>query len=97
MLEFLILALFVMAVVAINKANRAIKENAALRVELERIRLHLEGNPAFNKPAFNRPAFKEDDSRHHPAADAGEVSNVAGPSANFDGRYRTPTGSRRGQ
>ena len=79
MLEFLILAVFVMAVVAINKANRAIKENAALRVELERIRHHLEGHPVFNKPVFNKPAFKEDDSRHHPAVDAGEVSNVAGP------------------
>jgi hypothetical protein len=68
MLELLSLALFVVAVVAINKANGAIKENAALRAELERMRLHLEGEPAF----------KEDDSRHHPAADAGEVSNLAG-------------------
>src|SRR3989442_379583 len=66
MLELLSLALFVVAVVAINKANGAIKENTALRAELERIRLHLEG----------KPAFKEDDSRHHPAADAGEVSNL---------------------
>jgi uncharacterized membrane protein len=81
MLELLSLALFVVAVVAINKANGAIKENAALRAELERIRLHLEGEPAF----------KEDDSRHHPAADAGEVSNLAGnPQTSTAGIVRQP-------
>jgi uncharacterized membrane protein len=66
----LILAVFVMAVVAINKANGAIRENAALRLELERIRFLLE----------RKPAFKEEDSRAHPAADAGVVSNAAGHS-----------------
>ena len=70
MLEFLLLAVLVVAVVAINKAKGAIKENAALRLELERMRLQLE----------RKPAFKEEDSRAHPTAEAGEVSNVAGHS-----------------
>jgi hypothetical protein len=43
MLELLSLALFVVAVVAINKANGAIKENAALRAELERLGISLIG------------------------------------------------------
>ena len=47
MLEFLLLAVLVVAVVAINKAKGAIKENAALRLELERMRLQLERKPAF--------------------------------------------------
>src|SRR5262249_35113153 len=65
--SLLLLAVFVMAVVAINKANGAIRANAALRLELERMRLRLE----------RKPPFQEEDSRDRPAADAGKAANVA--------------------
>src|SRR5215470_16957076 len=70
MLEFLLLAVLAVAVVAINKANGAMKENAALKLELERMRSQLE----------RKPASKEEDSRDRPAADAGAASHVAGQS-----------------
>ena len=70
MLEFLLLAVFVVAIVAIDKANGAMKENAALKLELERMRSQLE----------RKPASKEEDSQAHPTAEAGEASHVAGHS-----------------
>src|SRR5262245_28776223 len=70
MLELILLVVLVVAVAAIIRANRAVRDNAALRLELERLRFQLE----------RKPAFKEEDSRAHPTAEAGEVSNIAGHS-----------------
>ena len=75
MLTVFVIAAFVIALVAINKASRAIKENDELRGELDRIRLRLEHTSAPKQAAWQPPA---DALREHPAAEAGEASNVAG-------------------
>jgi hypothetical protein len=49
MLELFVLVVFVMAIIAINKANSAIRENASLRDELSRLRRHVEDKPAVER------------------------------------------------
>src|SRR5215470_3754884 len=49
MLELFVLVVFVMAIVAITKANRAINENDTLRAELSRLRHSIERKPALER------------------------------------------------
>src|ERR1700704_768380 len=66
MLELFVLVVFVIAIVAINKANRAINENDALRAELSRLRHDVEGEPALARQ----------DRREQSAVDAAAASSA---------------------